>query len=84
MEKDQWRAKTKVPRHDYKGIDFTDMSKVLNQWLNTSYNALPCELWKVEELQQLQALLWIAKSSEFDSIYQETTDVQSTSLFFQT
>ena len=50
------------------------MSKVLNQWLNTSYNALPCELWKVEELQQLQALLWIAKSSEFDSIYQETTD----------
>jgi len=74
LEKDQWRAKTKVPRHDYKGIDFTDMSKVLNQWLNTSYNALPCELWKVEELQQLQALLWIAKSSEFDSIYQETTD----------
>ena len=52
---DHNRAKTKVPRHDYKGMDFTDMSKVLNYWINSSYSAIPCEMWKVEELQQLQA-----------------------------
>jgi len=73
-EKDHNRAKTKVPRHDYKGMDFTDMSRVLNYWINSSYSAIPCDLWKVEELQQLQALLYIAKESEFDDIYQQTYD----------
>ena len=73
-EKDHCRAKTKVPGLDYKGINFAEMSKVLNQWLNTSYEAKACELWKVEELQQLQALLYIARESEFDSIYKETMD----------
>ena len=73
-EKDHNRAKTKVPRHDYKGMDFTDMSHVLNYWINSSYSAIPCDLWKVEELQQLQALLYIAKESEFDNIYQQTYD----------
>ena len=63
-----------MPRHEYKGVDFTDMSHVLNHWLNTSYHALPCEMWKVEELQQLQALLYIAKESQFDNIYQNTVD----------
>jgi len=73
-KKDHNRAKTKVPRHDYKGMDFTDMSRVLNYWINSSYSALPCDMWKVEELQQLQALLYIAKESQFDDIYQESTD----------
>ena len=50
------------------------MSNVLNYWINSSYNAIPCEMWKVEEIQQLQALLFIAKESEFDNIYQETQD----------
>merc|ERR1712136_140345 len=74
VEKDIWRAKTKVPRHDYKGMGFTDMSLVLNQWINSSYSAVPCHMWKVEELQQLQALLWLAKESSFDEIYQATQD----------
>merc|ERR1711997_891071 len=73
-DKDHWRAKTKVPKHDYKGVDFADMSKVLNHWLNTSYEATACELWKVEELQQLQALLYIARESQFDNIYKNTMD----------
>ena len=72
--KDHMRAKTKVPRHDYKGMDFTDMSKVLNYWLNESYSTVPCDMWKVEELQQLQALFYIAKESQFDEIYQQTSD----------
>ena len=45
-EKDLNRAKTKVPRHDYKGIDFTDMSQTLNYWINSSYSAIPCDLWR--------------------------------------
>ena len=73
-EKDQWRAKTKIPRHDYKGVDFKDMSMVLNHWLNSSYPVKACELWDVEELQKLQALLYIAKNSNFDAIYQDTQD----------
>ena len=73
-KEDQHRAETKVPRHDYKGMDFTDMSRVLNYWINSSYSAIPCDMWKVEELQQLQALLYIAKESQFDDIYHQTSD----------
>jgi len=72
--KDKFRAKTKVPRHDYKGIDFNDMSNVLNHWLNTSYPVKACDLWDVEELQKLQALFYLARHSNFDSIYQDTND----------
>ena len=71
---DHWRAKTKTPRHDYKGVDFTDMSQVLNHWINSSSKAKACELWNVEELQQLQALLYVARESQFDNIYQDTMD----------
>ena len=73
-KEDHHRAETKVPRHDYKGMDFTDMSRVLNYWINSSYSAIPCDMWKVEELQQLQALLYIAKESQFDDIYHQTSD----------
>jgi hypothetical protein len=55
-------------------MDFTDMSRVLNYWINSSYSAIPCDMWKVEELQQLQALLYIAKESQFDDIYHQTSD----------
>ena len=50
------------------------MSRVLNYWINSSYSAIPCDMWKVEELQQLQALLYIAKESQFDDIYHRTSD----------
>ena len=61
----------------FKGVDFGDMSRVLNQWLNASYPdaALPCEMWSVEELQELQAvLLTVARDAQFDDIYRETGD----------
>merc|ERR1711884_328930 len=32
------------------------------------------QFWKVEEIQQLQALFYLARESEFDSIYQDTLD----------
>jgi len=72
--KDKARAYEKVPRGHYKGVDFGEMSSVLNGWLNASTSASPCSFWKVEEIQQLQALFYLARESEFDSIYQGTLD----------
>ena len=73
-QKDHLRATTKVPRHDYKGMDFGHMSKVLNTWLNSSVNVKACEQWDVEEIQRLQALLFMMRESQFDDIYQATSD----------
>ena len=79
---DKWRAQTKIPRHNYRGIDFADMSKVLNGWLNSTASSSSasglktksCELWDVEELQRLQALIFLLKESSFDGIYQANAD----------
>lgn len=76
---DQVRAESKIPRHDYKGMDFAHMSQVLNNWLNSSssnngVNVKACEQWDVEEIQKLQALLYMLRESRFDYIYQSTTD----------
>ena len=60
--KDLARAHTKVPRGHYKGLDFGQMSDVLNGWLNSSVKTTyPCSEWKVEEIQRLQALLYLAR-----------------------
>jgi len=72
--KDMARAYEKVPRGHYKGMNFGEMSDVLNGWLNSSVSASPCSFWTVEEIQQLQALLYLARESQFDSIYQSSTD----------
>ena len=47
--------------HLFLGLDFGEMSSVLNGWLNSSVLASPCSFWKVEEIQQLQALLYLAR-----------------------
>ena len=72
--RDVRRAEEKVPRGHYKGVDFTEMSDILNGWLNTSTLTKPCLDWDVEELQQLQALLYLARESQFDDIYTRTSD----------
>ena len=72
--KDIKRAEEKVPRGHYKGVDFAEMSDILNGWLNTSTLTKPCLDWDVEELQQLQALFYLARESQFDDIYIRTGD----------
>lgn len=72
--KDISRAEEKVPRGHYKGMDFGEMSDVLNGWLNTSTQTKPCMDWDVKELQQLQALFYLARESQFDDIYVKTED----------
>ena len=59
--KDIKRAEEKVPRGHYKGMDFSEMSDILNGWLNTSTLTKPCLDWDVEEIQQLQALFYLAR-----------------------
>jgi len=68
------RAEEKVPREHYKGMDFGEMSEVLNGWLNTSLETVPCLDWEVEDLQRLQALFYLARDSTFDDIYRRTSD----------
>ena len=72
--KDIKRAEEKVPRGHYKGVDFSQMSDILNGWLNSSTVTKPCLDWEVEELQQLQALLYLARESQFDDIYTRSLD----------
>ena len=72
--KDIRRAEEKVPRGHYKGVDFSEMSDILNGWLNSSTTTKPCLDWDVKELQQLQALLYLARESQFDDIYRRTED----------
>jgi len=72
--KDISRAHEKVPRGHYKGFDFAEMSDVLNGWLNSSTSTKPCMDWNVKELQQLQALFYLGRESEFDQIYSKTSD----------
>ena len=72
--KDIKRAEEKVPRGHYKGVDFTEMSDILNGWLNSSTTTKPCLDWDVKELQQLQGLLYLARESQFDDIYKRTED----------
>ena len=72
--KDIKRAEEKVPRGHYKGVDFSEMSDILNGWLNSSTTTKPCLDWDVKELQQLQALLYLARESQFDDIYKRTED----------
>ena len=40
------------------------MSEVLNGWLNSSALTKPCLDWDTRELQQLQALLYLARESQ--------------------
>lgn len=77
---DKIRANTKVPRHNYRGMDFGHMSQVLNNWLNMSSSSgegtkvKACEQWDVEDIQKLQALLFMLRETQFDDIYQSTDD----------
>jgi len=72
--KDLKRAEEKVPRGHYKGVDFGEMSDILNGWLNSSTHTKPCMDWNVQELQQLQALFYLARESQFDDIYLKSED----------
>lgn len=75
LNTDLKRARTKVPRAEYRGSDFEDMSETLNGWLlKHAPNSRECDSFAVEELQQLQAQLLSLRDPQLDDVYQTTTD----------
>ena len=51
-------------------MDFSEMSDILNGWLNTSTLTKPCLDWDVKEIQQLQALFYLARCSRVRARHQ--------------
>lgn len=75
MEKDIIRAKTKVPRDEFKGDSFTHMSQTLNGWLQKGgASTRACDDWSTEDLHQLQAVLYLAREAKLEAIYQDVND----------
>mmetsp|Transcript_62115 Transcript_62115/g.103141 ORF Transcript_62115/g.103141 Transcript_62115/m.103141 type:complete len:571 (-) Transcript_62115:38-1750(-) len=73
--RDLQRAKTKVPRAEWKGNGHAAMSHVLNGHLKKMFPKFrPCNEWSAEELQDYQAKLYEYKHAEFDTIYSSTQD----------
>ena len=82
--KDVKRAEEKVPRGHYKGMDFSEMSDILNGWLNTSTLTKPCLDWDVKEIQQLQALFYLARFIQSLSLPEVFIDLIKGSLSLMT
>ena len=73
-----WRAVEKVPRAEYKGSTFDEMSVVLSGWLKRGGTPTkPCEEFEAEELQQLQAQLYLLRHAEYDDVYRAANDKRS-------
>jgi hypothetical protein len=69
------RAKTKVPRDEYKGQGQTQLSRVLNGHLRADEpNVKPCDQWTSEELQRFMALISDHRSPALLKIYDDTAD----------
>jgi len=78
QERDMKRAKTKRPRDAYRGDDFFDMSNTLNRWMengkHTAGKMKSCKAFTAQELQKLQAFLYLLRHADFDGVYQNTND----------
>jgi len=69
------RARSKVPGDDYKGDDFQSMSSTLNAYLlKHAPESKSCDLWTMEELQQLQISLLMLRDSGLNDLYHDTDD----------
>jgi len=69
------RAKSKVPRDEFKGNDFESMSSTLNEYLlRHAPNSKDCDLWTVEELQELQLSLLMLRDSQLNDVYHYMND----------
>jgi len=72
---DLQRARTKVPRPEYRADHHYRMGKVLNGHLTRAHkNTKPCHEWATVELQSLQATLHGLKESEHNHIYAGALD----------
>merc|ERR1719265_564483 len=69
------RARSKVPRDEFKGDDFQSMSQTLNKYLQKhAPKSKNCDLWTMEELQHLLISLLMLRDSGLNDLYHETDD----------
>jgi len=73
-EDDMKRAVEVVPRAEYRGDTFSNMSMTLNKWLLSSVAVKPCDKFTAKELQELSAMLYLARNTKLDNVYQGVTD----------
>lgn len=74
-ERDLHRARTKVPRAQWKGEGHDGMTGVLNNHLYKMFPQVKaCSEWTAEELQALQSELYKYRTPEFDDIYADSSD----------
>jgi len=72
---DLQRARSKVPRDDFKGDDFESMGQTLNKYLQKhAPKSKDCDQWTAEELQQLQISLLMLRDSQLNDLYHDTDD----------
>lgn len=69
-----WRAVEKVPRKPYRGETFSHMSSVLNGWLRAKGPTKPCGEFNAEEVQKLQAMLYLLRFPAYDDVYLASND----------
>jgi hypothetical protein len=73
--RDLHRARSKVPRAQWKGDGHGNMAEVLNAHLRKMFpHVRACAEWTVEELHELQAELLTARAPELDDIYSGSSD----------
>merc|ERR1719326_975450 len=68
------RAKQVVPRDEFKGDTFANMSLTLNKYLSATAQVKACDQFEAKELQELSAMLYLARDAKFDKVYQGVED----------
>jgi len=73
--RDLQRARTKVPRAEFKGKTFDSMSDVLNGHMKKMFpKTKPCDEWTAADLQAYQSVLYSYKHDELSAIYSVSSD----------
>jgi len=79
------RARSKVPRNDYKGDDFGSMSQTLNSYLvKHAPQSRSCDTWTAEELQNLQISLLMLRDPKLNDVYVDADDSRQMSAEVET
>jgi len=73
-EDDLKRASQVVPGADFKGATFKNMSLTLNKYLSVTSAVKPCDKFTAQELQELSAMLYLARDAKLDGVYAGVQD----------
>jgi len=73
-DSDMARAIQVVPGSEFKGETFTNMSLTLNKYLAATAAVKPCDEFEAKELQELSAMLYLARDSKLDKVYSGIQD----------